>query len=139
MDKSIFLTFLKSFFNISKFSGKVTVFASSSTSIRFETKPTESLISSTIGLSSLLSNFFEHSFNLANSFSRSSLVIIFAKILADLLIILSFSLKFSTTSHKISGALASFTSFLPSSFLQRLSTTISPLWTAAGSPDSEHF
>ena len=119
--------------NISKLSGWHTILHKSSTSIRLDTKAESSLISSMISCLSSVSNFLEFPFNFSRSFSKSDLVIIFVKILADLFIILAFSEKVSRTSHNIRGASASFTSFLPSSFLHKLSTTINPLDTALAS------
>ena len=64
---------------------------------------------------------------------------ILVRIFADLFIILALSENVSTTSHKMTGASASFTSFFPSSFLHKLSTTINPFETALASALLQHF
>ena len=107
--------------------------------MRLETKAKLSFASFIISWLSSLSNLSEQFFNFCSNSSKSLLVIIFASILADLLIIFALSEKFSTTSQSIWGASASLTSFFPSSFLHILSTTISPLKTALASPLSLHF
>ena len=136
---SILFNLLKHVTSISKFVGRQTILPKSSTSIRFETKAILSFISLiTSGLSDL-SNFAEQFFIFPSKFSKSFFVIIFAKIFADLLIIFALSEKFSTTSHRIFGASAFLTSVFPSSFLQMLSTTISPLKTEPPSSLSQHF
>ena len=107
--------------------------------MRLDTRAESSLISSMIFWLSSVSNFFEFSFNLSRSFSRSDFVMIFVNIFADLLIIFGLSEKVSSTSHKIFGASASLTSFFPSSFRHKLSTTINPFETAFASPLCVHF
>ena len=137
--KSILHNLLNNETSISKFWGKQTIFPNSSTSIRLETKAKLSFASFIISWLSSLSNLSEHCLNFSSNSSKSVFVIILAKIFADLLIIFALSEKFSTTSQRICGASASFTSFFPSSFLHILSTTISPLKTAFPSPLSQHF
>ena len=137
--KSILHNLLNNETSISKLFGKQTIFPNSSTSIRLETKAKLSFASLMISWLSSLSNLAEQFLNFSSNSSKSLLVIILAKIFADLLIILALSEKFSTTSHSIWGASASFTSFFPSSFLHILSTTISPLKTALLSILSQHF
>ena len=124
---------------MAKLSFKHTIFPNSSTSIRFETRAKLSFISFIVSWLSSVSNLAEQFFNFSSSFSKSSFVIIFDKIFADLFIIFALSEKVSTTSHKMRGASAFFTSFFPSSFLHILSTIVSPLKTEYASPFSQHF
>ena len=139
MAKSILHSCLNKVTSISKLLGWHTIFRSSSTSIRLETKAESSLISSMISCLSSVSSFLEFAFSFSRSLSKSDLYIIFVKILADLFIIFALSEKVSTTSHKIKGASASLTSFFPSSFLHKLSTTINPFETAFPSALAQHF
>ena len=139
-DKSILQSFLNKATNISKLLGWHTILQSSSTNIRLDTKAESSFISSMISfLSSWFSNFSEFVLRFSRSLSKSDLYIIFVKILADLFIILGLSEKVSKTSHKIKGASASLTSFFPSSFRHKLSTTINPFETAFASGIFAHL